>query len=154
MVRNQVASGNEFNSFFQRVDWFSESLRIWQTDPLFGVGLRWWYTDRFENKFQPPNAILEMLSTAGLFGLIGFLVLMVGSLVVLWRMDTRYGLVCSTVILSRLVQGQLDLFWVAVQTSVPFLIVGICLGAHGRELADQPPGVGQPVERPLEKVTT
>ena len=51
------------------------------------------------------------------------------------------------VILSRLVQGQLDLFWVAVQTSIPFLIVGICLGAHGRELADQPPGVGQATER-------
>ena len=79
MVRNQVASGNEFNSFFQRVDWFGESIRIWQTDPLFGVGLRWWYTDRFDTSFQPPNAILEMLSTAGLFGLAGFLVLMVGS---------------------------------------------------------------------------
>ncbi len=88
-----------------------------------------------------------MLSTAGLVGLVGFVVLMVGSLVVLWRMDPRYGLVAFVVILSRLVQGQLDLFWVAVQTSVPFLIVGICLGAHGRELADQPPGVGQAAER-------
>jgi polysaccharide biosynthesis protein PslJ len=146
MVRDQVASGNEFNSFFQRVDWFGESIRIWQTNPLFGVGLRWWYTDRFENNFQPPNAILEMLSTAGLVGLVGFLVLMVGSLVVLWRMDARYGLVAFVVILSRLVQGQLDLFWVAVQTSIPFLIVGICLGAHGRELADQPPGVGPATE--------
>ena len=87
-----------------------------------------------------------MLSTAGLVGLVGFLVLMVGSLVVLWRMDPRYGLVAFVVILSRLVQGQLDLFWVAVQTSIPFLIVGICLGAHGRELADQPPGVGQATE--------
>ena len=76
-----------------------------------------------------------------------------GSLVVLWRMEPTYGLICSTIILSRIVQGQLDLFWVAVQTSVPFLIVGICLGAHGRELADEPPGVGQPAERPLEKVT-
>ena len=37
-----------------------------------------------------------MLSTAGLVGLVGFLVLMVGSLVVLWRMDPRYGLVASS----------------------------------------------------------
>ena len=153
MVRNQVASGNEFNSFFQRVDWFGESIRVWQTNPLFGAGLRWWYTDRFDTRFQPPNGVLEMLSTAGLIGLAGFLVLMVGSLMVLWRMDPRYGLVCVVVILSRLVQGQLDLFWVAVQTSVPFLIVGICLGAHGRELAEQPPGVGQAAERPLDKAT-
>jgi hypothetical protein len=153
MVRNQVASDDEFNSFFQRVDWFGESIRIWQTDPLFGVGLRWWYTDRFEVVFQPPNAVLEMLSTAGLVGLAGFVVLMFGSLVVLWRMDPRYGLVCVVVLLSRLVQGQLDLFWVAVQTSVPFLIVGICLGAQGRELAHQPPGVGQAIEKTPDKVT-
>jgi hypothetical protein len=153
MVRNQVASDNQFNSFFQRVDWFGESIRIWQTNPLFGVGLRWWYTDRFEIRFQPPNGVLEMLSTAGLVGLLGFIVLMVGSLVVLWRMDPRYGLVCVVVVLSRLVQGQLDLFWVAVQTSVPFLIVGICLGAQGRELAEQPPGVGQATEKTPEKVT-
>ena len=146
MVRNQVASGNEFNSFFQRVDWFGQSIRIWETNPLFGAGLRWWYTDRFETRFQPPSAVLEMLSTAGLFGLVGFAVLMIGSLVALWRMDARYGLVCFVVVLSRLIQGQLDLFWVAVQTSIPFLIVGICLGAHGRELADEPPGVGHATE--------
>ena len=80
LVRSQIATGNEYNSFFQRVDWFKESIRIWKTDPLFGVGLRWWYTDRFPDKFQPPNAILEMLSTAGLFGLAGYVLLMGGTL--------------------------------------------------------------------------
>ncbi len=155
MVRNQIASGNEHNSFFQRVDWFNESLRIWQTDPLFGVGLRWWYTDRFEVAFQPPNAILETASAAGVVGLAGFLVLMAGSLTVLWaRMDLRYGLPALTIVLSRFVQGQLDLFWVAVQTSVPFLIAGICLGAHGREMDELPPvevvDQQQPADRPLE----
>jgi polysaccharide biosynthesis protein PslJ len=156
MVRNQIASGNEHNSFFQRVDWFNESLRIWQTDPLFGVGLRWWYTDRFEIKFQPPNGTLEALTTTGIVGLVGFLVLMIGTVVVLWRVDLKYGLVPLAVVLSRFVQGQLDLFWVAVQTSVPFLIVGIFLGAQGRELAEEAEGwaASQPVEdrggRPLE----
>ncbi len=136
MVRNQIASGNEHNSFFQRIDWLGESTRIWLSDPLFGVGLRWWYTDRFPVSFQPPNAIMEVLTTAGLVGLAGFLVLMVGSVVVMWRVDPKYGLIPVVLILSRLVQGQLDLFWVAVQTSVPFLVAGICLGAHGRELAE------------------
>jgi hypothetical protein len=153
MVRNQIASGNEFNSYFQRVDWFGESVRIWQTNPLVGVGLRWWYTDRFENKFQPPNSILEALSTSGLVGLIGFCVLMGGTLLVLWRMEIKYGLLCTVMILSRLVQGQLDLFWVAVQTSVPFLIVGICLGAHGRELAEQPLNAAEPADRPVRRVS-
>jgi O-antigen ligase len=150
MVRNQVASDNEFNSFFQRVDWFGESMKIWRTDPLFGVGLRWWYTDRFETAFQPPNGTLEMLSTAGIVGLVGFVALMGGTVVVLWRIDLRYGLPAVMMILSRNVQGQLDLFWVAVQTSIPFLIVGICLGAQGRELAEQPVLADEPAGQPLE----
>jgi hypothetical protein len=150
MVRNQVASGNEFNSFFQRVDWFATSLQVWRTDPLFGAGLRWWYTDRFEVKFQPPNGTLEMLSTAGIVGLAGFWVLMVGVTAVLWRIDRTYGLLAVMMVLSRMVQGQLDLFWIAVQTSVPFLIIGICLGAQGRELAERPVPAEQPASRPLE----
>ena len=34
--------------------------------------------------------------------------------------------------LSRFVQSQFDLFWTAVQVSVPFVIAGICLGAAAR----------------------
>jgi O-antigen ligase len=150
MVRDQIASGNEFNSYFQRIDWFHESIRVWATDPLFGAGLRWWYSGRFETSFQPPNGTLEMLSTGGLVGLVGFVILMVGSVVVLWKVDLRYGLPAVAVILSRLVQGQLDLFWVAVQTSVPFLIVGICLGAQGKEVADPLAHDEDVVGRPLE----
>ena len=149
MVRDQVASGNEFNSVLparrlvRGVDPHladQPAVRRRACDGGTPTGSR--------PAFQPPNAVLEMLSTAGLVGLVGFVVLMVGSLVVLWRMDPRYGLVAFVVILSRLVQGQLDLFWVAVQTSIPFLIVGICLGAHGRELADQPPASGRPPSSP------
>ncbi len=151
LVRSQIATGNEFNSFFQRVDWFKESIRIWKTDPLFGVGLRWWYTDRFPDKFQPPNAILEMLSTAGLFGLAGYVLLMGGTLRPAGGWTPSTACWRSMVILSRLVQGQLDLFWVAVQTSIPFLIVGICLGAQGRELAEEPPDLGRHAARPLEE---
>jgi polysaccharide biosynthesis protein PslJ len=139
MVRNQIASGNEFNSFFARLDWFEQSVRVWHEDPVLGVGLRWWYTDRFESRFQPPNGVLEMLTTAGIVGLAGFVILLGGAVLVLWRMDPTYGVPAAIVLLSRILQGQLDLFWVAAQTSVPFLIVGICVGAHGRHLADPVP---------------
>jgi hypothetical protein len=33
-------------------------------------------------------------------------------------------------ILMRFVQGQFDLFWVAAQVSIPFVIAGVCLGAQ------------------------
>ena len=152
LVQSQIASGKEYNSFFQRIEWFKKSIEIWQSDPLFGVGLRWWYTDRFEERFQPPNVVMEQLSTAGIFGLAGFVLMVAGCLVVLWRIDPTYGLVAFTVLLNRLVQGQLDLFWVAVQTSIPFLVAGIALGALARDRPPLPPGLGPsvPAERAAE----
>ena len=66
--------GNQFNSVFQRINWFQDSIDVWLNDPIFGVGLRWWYTDRFPAKFQPPNAELEVLTTTGVVGLLAFLV--------------------------------------------------------------------------------
>lgn len=130
LVQDQIQSGNRFNSVFQRLTWFQDSVSVWQTDPWFGVGLRWWYTDRFPVSFQPPNAEIEVLTSAGVVGLVAFLVLMLGALAVAWRMDPTYGSVAVAVIVGRLVQAQFDLFWVAVQASVPFVILGMCLGVQ------------------------
>lgn len=139
LVQDQLASGDEYNSAYQRLTWFTQSLTIWQQYPLFGAGLRWWYTDRFAERFQPPNAELEMLSSAGVVGLLGFLVMFAAVLVVLWRLDRRFGTLAFSVVLMRLVQGQLDLFWVAAQVSVPFWVAGVCLGAADRARRDATP---------------
>ena len=129
MIQDQVTSGNQFNSVFQRVNWFQESMDVWLTDPWLGVGLRWWYTDRFSVSFQPPNAEIEVLTSSGVVGLVAFLALIIGTWLIARRIDPLYGLVAELVLLVRLVQSQLDLFWVSVQASVPFLVLGICLGA-------------------------
>jgi hypothetical protein len=52
---------------------------------------------------------------------------------VLWRIDPRYGTLAFAILLSRVVQGQFDLFWAAVQVSIPFVVVGVCLGALARD---------------------
>lgn len=144
LVQDQLESGDQYNSAYQRLTWFRQSLVIWQDYPAFGAGLRWWYTDRFEESFQPPNAEFEMLSSGGIVGLIGFLVMFLVILVVLWRVDPRYGTLAFVLVAMRLVQGQFDLFWVAAQVSIPFVIAGICLGAQahaqrsGEDDADPP----------------
>lgn len=150
LVRDQLASDNQFNSTFQRLNWFEDSLRVWLEQPVVGVGLRWWYTGRFATAFQPPNAEMEVLSSAGVIGLIAFLVMMLGALRVLWKIDRVYGTVAFAVLLTRFVQGQLDLFWVATQTSIPFIIVGICLGIQ--DLGAAPPLHASQIRagRPLE----
>jgi hypothetical protein len=128
MVIEQIESQNQFNSVFQRLRWFREVYALWKLSPVFGHGLRYWYTDTTA-PFQPPQAEMEMLASAGVVGLIGFVVMWIGIIFVLWHVDPRYGTLALAVTLSRLVQGQFDLFWVAAQVSIPFVIAGICLGA-------------------------
>jgi O-antigen ligase len=129
-VQEQLSSDNVHNSANQRLTWYQQALEVWRSSPWFGVGLRWWVAERTQYAFQPPNAELEVLSSAGIVGLFGFLLLFVGGLAVLWRINARFGTLAVAILLSRFVQGQFDLFWVSVQVSVPFAIVGICLGAE------------------------
>lgn len=128
MVIEQVESQNQYNSVFQRLQWFREVYALWKLSPVFGHGLRYWYTDTTA-AFQPPQAELEVLASAGLVGLLGFVAMWIGIIFVLWHVDPRFGTLALAVTLSRLVQGQFDLFWVAAQVSIPFVIAGICLGA-------------------------
>lgn len=129
----QLESGDPFNSANQRVDWYLQSLQIWLESPLFGVGLRWWYTGRFDGRFeafQPPNAELEVLTTVGVFGLIGFLAMFAVAGWHLWKMDPVYGTVGFAIVAMRFTQAQFDLYWVAGQASLLWIIAGICYGVQ------------------------
>ncbi len=128
-VVEQIDSQNRFNSVYQRLDWFREVYALWKHSPIFGHGLRYWYTDT-SAAFQPPQAELEVVASAGVVGLAGFIVMWIGIIVVLWRVDPRFGALALAVTASRITQAQFDLFWVAAQVSIPFVIAGICLGAQ------------------------
>lgn len=125
----QLNSDNTFNSTSQRLTWYTETLDVWQQSPLLGVGLRWWNTGNYVS-FQPPNAELEMLSSGGIVGLIGFLVLMVGGVWIVMLLDPRYGNIALAVMITRFTQGQLDLYWVAGQSALPWMVAGVVLGVQ------------------------
>ena len=133
MVRDQIASGNEHNSWFQRLEWYTEALRIWGQSPLFGHGLRYWTLEGAAGRFQPPNAFLEVAASTGAVGLLGFLLLLGGAVVILYRMDPSYGTLALALLLSRFGQSVFDLFWVSIAVSVPFMLIGVCLGAASRD---------------------
>ncbi len=137
-VREQLASGNAYNSANTRLAWLRDTVAYWATSPWVGHGLRYWYRPG-EPTFQPPNAEMEVIAAAGIVGLAAFLVLMIGALPILWRLDPAYGTLAVAVQLSRIFSGQLDLFWVTAQASVPFLVIGICLGALDRAQRQSPP---------------
>ena len=128
MARDQIASGNEHNSWYQRLEWYTDSFRIWTESPWLGHGLRYWTQAGAPGYFQPPNAFLEVMASSGLVGLLGFLVLWIGTIGVLYRADPALGTLALALALSRLAQAQLDLFWVSISVSAPFLLIGVLLG--------------------------
>lgn len=134
-VNGQLASGNQFNSAHQRLAWFDQSIAIWQTSPVFGVGLRWWYTSRFGDGFQPPNAEFEVLTTAGIVGLVGFFAMFAAAAWMLAKLDPIYGTVGLAVIATRFAQAQFDLYWVAGQASLLWIVAGICYGVQAYDKA-------------------
>lgn len=143
-VIDQFNSQNQFNSLYQRLDWWREVYAFWKTGPIFGHGLRFWNFNPVV-PYQPPQAELEVVASAGLVGLFAFVVMWIGILIVLWRVNPTYGTLAFAVTLSRLLQAQFDLFWVAAQVSIPFVIAGVCLGAMARSDAvrDAPRRVGE-----------
>lgn len=140
-VIEQIESQNKFNSVYQRLDWLREVFALWKHEPIFGHGLRYWYVHPTAN-FQPPQAEVEVVASAGVVGLLGFMIMLVGMMIVLWRVNPRFGMLAFGVVLARIVQGQFDLFWVAVQVSTPFLIAGICLGAQAYDREKNPEADG------------
>jgi len=128
-VIEQVESQNRFNSVYQRLEWIREVYALWKHSPIVGHGLRYWYVTP-EAAFQPPQAELEVLASAGIVGLAAFVVMWIGIVVVLWRVDPRFGMLALGSVLARITQAQFDLFWVAAQVSIPFFIAGVCLGAQ------------------------
>lgn len=139
LVKDQVEEGSQFNSLFQRLSWFAETLEFWGRSPWVGHGLRFW-TRGGEVAYQPPNVFLEVLASAGVLGLAAFVVMMAGVVVTLWRLDARYATVGIALLLSRLAQSQFDLFWISVQISIPFLVIGIGVGALALEERRRPWG--------------
>jgi hypothetical protein len=136
-VSHEFASHNKFNSVHQRESWFKLSGEVWRLSPILGVGLRWWYTDRFVDAFQPPNGVFEMLTSAGIVGLVGFLVLTFGALIVLWKVPRPAGTLALAVLGARFIQGELDIFWVGAQGSFPWMFAGLVLGALALEQAKE-----------------
>lgn len=147
-VAEQVEEDNPFNSAAQRLEWFGDALDVWRESPLFGVGLRWWYTGDYP-AFQPPNGFLEMLSSAGVVGVIAFLILCVTGLWVVLTLPHQYGQIAAAVMIARFVQGQLDLFWVAGQASIPWMMAGLAVGVMALERSQGvPEAQPKPTPRP------
>ena len=132
-VSQEANSTAKITSITTREASYSQTLDIWRTSPVFGVGERYWYTSNYPSAIQPPNAEVAILATGGIVGLVGLIVLLGGSLRLVWRIPPGFGSSLGlSVLLAHIVEGQFDIFWVTATGSLPWIIFGMTL-AHSRQ---------------------
>jgi hypothetical protein len=128
-IRTELAANNKFSSINQRVTVERATRQLWEKHPLTGVGLRYFKTPKYADAgYQAPNNVLnEVLAEAGVFGLLGFLVFVGGSLVGLARLTSDLGAAGLSLVAGRFVHGLFDIYWTGGTTALVWVIAGMGL---------------------------
>ncbi len=148
-ITDEVTSHAASSSWTSRTASFSQTLQIWHTSPWFGVGERFWdYHQLYPGALQPPNAEVGVLATGGIVGLVGFVVLIIGALRVLWRLPKAAGTLGFAMLLAHVIQGQFDIFWVTATGSLPWIFVGMSVAATYLGEQSRPPPVVEATSAP------
>lgn len=137
-LTHEISSSNKFNSVHQRISWYGQAFSLWKHYPIFGAGLRFFFTGQYSLNIQPPNSEMEMLTSAGVVGLLAFWVLAYGLLRHTWTLPKSLGTLGLALVVCRLVQVQLDVTWVAAQNSFPWMVAGLSIGMADRLLGKEP----------------
>ena len=127
-IRAELHQGT-YSSFTQRTEVEHATRQLWKSHPLTGVGLRFFKTSRYAG-YQPPNNVVdEVLAEAGIFGLMGFVVFVVGSLWGLGRLRGPLATAALCVVAARFVHGLFDIYWTGGTTTLPWIIAGMALAS-------------------------
>lgn len=135
-----VTSANaKYNSLNSRVDVYTYALENqFKPHPVVGAGMKWFKVgDSIAN--GPHNFVVAELSETGLIGLFGLLVFAGITLNSLRRRHGRTAEVAYLVLLERLLDSLLGIFWVAGTATLPFLVIGLAIG----EEADRQAAAGR-----------
>lgn len=122
-----------WNSLRVRVIMLTSALSLWRLDRWFGLGMHWYYLPQFSGVGQPPNIIVEELTSTGIVGTIGLAVLLVGAAMVLLRLPRDVGTLALCLVLGRVVEGIFDLYWVSAAGALPWLVAGVAVAAADRQ---------------------
>jgi O-antigen ligase len=106
-----------------------QTRELWIHHPWTGVGLRFFKTPRYAGYQAPNNVFDEIAAEAGVLGLIGFVVFVVGSLVGLGRLRGDLATAGLCVVAARFTHGLFDIYWTGGTTTLPWIIAGMGLAA-------------------------
>jgi hypothetical protein len=131
----------EINSATQRVRIAHTTRELWTEHPYTGVGLRYFKTPRYVEYPEPNDVVNEALAEAGVIGLLGFVVFVIGSLLGLSRLKGDLATAALCVVAARFVHGLLDVYWTGGTTSLPWIVAGMALASSTlRPRPESPPG--------------
>jgi hypothetical protein len=121
------APRSTINSVTQRVEVARTTRQLWTAHPYTGVGLRFFKTPAYSG-YQPPNDVVnEALAEAGVLGLLGFVVFVIGSLVGLGRLQGDLATAALCVVAGHFAHGLLDIYWTGGTTSLTWIVAGMAL---------------------------
>jgi O-antigen ligase len=127
-LRAEVSQGStEFSSIGSRQVFETQALDVFRSAPIFGRGIRFYFTGSFALQSNPHQLILETLAESGIVGLVALLILMGGTLHTLRQRRVALSLAASTIIVARIAHGLVDIFWVAGVQSFPWMVVGMAV---------------------------
>jgi hypothetical protein len=121
--------GTAINSATQRVETARTTRQLWTGHPYTGVGLRYFKTPNYAEYPEPNDVVNEALAEAGVIGLVGFVVFVIGSLVGLSRLEGDLATAALCVVAARFVHGLLDIYWTGGTTSLPWIVAGMALAS-------------------------
>ncbi len=112
--------------------------------PLLGAGPGW-FARPAAPAGAPHDIFIGELSEVGALGLLALLWFLWRVLQTTNRIGGDLAMAAWYVLLARVLASTVDIFWVAGPTTLPFMIVGLAIGAN----ASREPGVGAPRPRPF-----
>jgi hypothetical protein len=145
--RDLQDTARETRAVDTRVAAYDDALDRWREEPVFGIGLRYWDApvQPTEEPIPTPHSLLVgELGEAGLVGLLALFALLGATALVLARRRDELSDLALDVFALRMLQGLVEIFWVAGPLTLGTLFVGLGLatepgqepGADPRRAAD------------------
>jgi polysaccharide biosynthesis protein PslJ len=127
LSRDVVSRDDQFNSLNSRLSTYEIALEVWQVEPVFGAGLRYWRDPQL-GAGEPHNFALSALGESGVVGLVAVVALNGAFLITLRRRPDELAACAKALIVARLVVGLADVYWVAGPGTISWLVVGLAAG--------------------------
>jgi hypothetical protein len=137
--RDLNAQTQQFNSLNSRLDDYHYAItNAWEPHPLDGNGLKWFFAPN-SPVGAPHDLIVGELSEVGLVGLAGLIGLLWVVLQTARRSSSDLGDAAFLVVVARVLESMLGIFWTAGTGTLPFLVLGLMVGDEP-EAADRAAG--------------